>query len=137
MLDIASIDSTRPVQWPIVVERAQRMRVSTAVWLVLSLLQQLLGTPGLEKPLRQLKPSRWRQRALAKAVSAESILLGQDLSSGRLRFLYLLLLVDRSRDMGRLVLRTLWPEEEWLLARYGEPVSHGQHLAHLIRHGQI
>ena len=36
------------------------------------------------------------------------------------RFVYMLLLVDRNTDMLKLIGRTLWPEREWLAARYGQ-----------------
>jgi hypothetical protein len=137
LLDIAQITIRRPVSWDLVVLRAKQMRVGTAVWLVLYLLQQLVGTPGLEDPLKQLEPSAWQQRSLQRIISPETILLGTDISSGRLRFLYLLLLVDRQRDMNRLVWRTIWPEKEWLLARYGDAHAHRKHLVNIFRYGQV
>ncbi len=137
LLDIAQIDNSQAVEWALVVARARQMRVRTAVWLVLNLLQQLGGAPGLAPFLQQLQPGGWRRRQLLRLASPEALLLGADLSSGRMRFLYLLMLVDRRRDMGHLVLRTLWPEEEWLRARYGRPMSHWQHLAYMLRQGQI
>jgi hypothetical protein len=137
LMDIVLTAEVRTVDWTIVASRARQWRVATAVWLVLSLLQQLVGTSGLDKSLQQLQPSYWRRRYLLQLVSPESILLGADLSSGRIRLLYLLLLVDRVRDMARLIFRTLWPEQEWLRARYGVPYTHRRHLGRIIRHGQI
>ena len=137
LMDIALTAQIRTVDWIIVANRARQWRVATAVWLVLSLLQQLFGTSGLDELLQQLQPSFWRRRYLRQLVSPESILLGADLSSGRIRFLYLLLLVDRVRDMVRLIFRTLWPEQEWLRARYGESYSRRRHLGRIFRHGQI
>ena len=43
----------------------------------------------------------------------------RDLSASKWRYVFLLLLIDRERDMLRLVYRALWPEREWLIARYG------------------
>ena len=137
LMDIALTAEIRGVDWNCVAERAKEWRVATATWLVLLHLQQLIGTSGLDAPLQQLQPSSWRRKYLQQLVSPESILLGADLSSGRIRFLYLLLLVDRVRDMDRLIFRTLWPEPEWLQARYGKNDSRWQHLEHIIRHGQI
>jgi two-component SAPR family response regulator len=42
-----------------------------------------------------------------------------DLSASKWRYMFLLLLVDRGRDAAKLIFRTLWPEREWLSARYG------------------
>ena len=39
------------------------------------------------------------------------MLAGHDLTHGPLRFVYQLLLVDRTRDAARLLGRALWPEE--------------------------
>jgi hypothetical protein len=39
--------------------------------------------------------------------------------SGPRRFVLQLLLVDRPRDALRLIFRALWPEADWLAARYG------------------
>ena len=43
----------------------------------------------------------------------------RDLSQSKWRYVYLLLMVDRKRDAVKLVYRALWPENEWLRARYG------------------
>jgi hypothetical protein len=136
LMDIALTAQVRPLNWNRVGNRAKRWRVGTAVWLVLSLLQKLVGTPGLDEIVDQLRPPLWQSKFLYQLISPESILLGFNLTGGRIRFLYLLLLVDRKQDMGRLVFRTLWPEREWLIARFGQPSSHWQHLEQVIRHGQ-
>ena len=47
------------------------------------------------------------------------MLAGRDLTHGPLRFVYQLLLVDRTWDAVRLLGRALWPEDDWLAARYG------------------
>lgn len=137
LIDIALTDRSRMVDWKIVAERAKKWRVGTAVWLVLSLLDQLIGAPGLEPALAQLRPSRWRQKLLKQLVSPESVLAGQDLREGRTRFLLLLLLVDRWRDMVYLIFRTLWPENAWLQARHGKPGNHWRHLWQVVRYGRV
>ncbi len=43
----------------------------------------------------------------------------RDLSASKWRYVFLLLLIDRGRDALRLIFRALWPEREWLIARYG------------------
>lgn len=137
LVDMSQIIATSVLNWQVVVSRAQEMRVATAVWFALSLLHALIGPSSLQKVLPQLQPPLWQRQALQQLISPQSLLLGADLSAGRKRFLYLLLLVDRKRDISRLVARTVWPETEWLQARYGEPVNHWHHLTHLIQHGQI
>jgi hypothetical protein len=132
LVDIAITARKRAVNWEVVVARAIAWRVSTAVWLVLFLVDQLVGTPQLETVLNQLQPSAWRRRQLQRFVSPESVLSGQDIRGLQERYLFLLLLVDRPWDAGKLMVRTLWPEGEWLDARYGGSVDHWQHIRRLI-----
>lgn len=137
LLDIALTAKSRPVDWTVVARRARAWRVGTAVWQALSLLDQLIGTPHLDKALSLLRPSRWRRWLLHQWVSAESVLQGSDLRNGRSRFVLLLLLVDRPQDMMRLVWRTLWPEPDWLEARYQGQGNHWSHLWQVVRYGRI
>lgn len=138
VIDIALTARARQVDWRLVAERARRWRVATAVYTVLHLLDQLIGAEGVEVALRELQPGRLRRRLIARFVSPESLLAGRDVRSGRARYLLLLLLVDRPRDMLYLIFRTLWPEEAWLKARYGErPVSRWRHVWNVLRYGRI
>ncbi|MBE2199114.1 MAG: nucleotidyltransferase family protein [Anaerolinea sp.] len=138
LLDIALTAERRGVDWNVVAARAQEWRVGTAVYTVLQLLNELIGATGVEVALVKLRPSRLRRWLLARFVLPESVLAGQDLRGGQARYLLLLLLVDRPRDMLYLVFRTLWPEEEWLAARYGaQSVSRWRHIWRVLRHGQV
>jgi hypothetical protein len=137
LLDIALTAKSRPVDWAVVAQRACAWRVGTAVWQTLLLLEQLIGTPGLGEVRQRLRPSRLRRRLLRKLVSAESILRGNDLRNGRSRYLLLLLLVDRPQDMVHLAWRTLWPEPEWLDARYQGQGSRWSHLWQVVRYGRV
>jgi hypothetical protein len=137
LMDIALTAKSRDVNWQVVAGRAKEWRLATAVWFVLFLVKQLIGAPGLEEVLNKLQPSTWRRQQLHRFVSPQSILAGRDLRDYRERFLFLLLLVDRLRDAGRLVGRTLWPEDEWLAARYDNEINHWQHIRRLITQGEI
>ncbi len=137
LLDIARTAQTRPVDWDAVAGRARNYRVATVTWCTLELLQALVGVDGAERALAALRPGALRRRLLARMVNAERLLAQHDRRSGRSRYLLLLLLVDRPRDMARLIFRTLWPEAEWLAARYGGEMSRWHHLWNIVRHGQI
>jgi len=137
LMDIAITSKAREVNWQVVANRAKEWRVATAVWQVLFLVKQLIGASGLENVLTQLQPSAWRRRQLHRFVSPQSILAGRDLRDEHERFLFLLLLVDRPRDASRLVGRSLWPEDEWLSARYGGEVNRWRHIRRLITQGEI
>jgi hypothetical protein len=133
LVDVALTARKRGVDWAVVAERAKEWRVGTAVYTMLALLDVLIGAAGVETALDALRPSGLRRWLIGGTVTPQSVLAGEDLRSGRRRFLLLLLLVDRKRDMVNLVWRTLWPEGEWLAARYGEEVGHWGHLWRVIR----
>src|SRR5690606_16728532 len=135
--DIARTAQTRPVDWEEVARRARDYRVATVTWCTLDLLQTLIGVDGADRALAALRPGALRCRLLARMVNAERVAALHDRRSGRLRYLLLLLLVDRPRDIARLIFRTLWPEAEWLAARYGGRTSRWRHLWNVVRYGQI
>ncbi len=137
LMDLALTANKRTIDWDIVANRSKQWRVSNAVWLALQLLQQLFGVPELEGILKKLHPAYWQCQYLQTLITPESVILGEDLRSGRMRYLFLLLLVDRKRDMGRLAFRTFWPENKWLFYRYNSPVNHWQHLNRVIRHDRL
>ncbi|PIE81586.1 MAG: hypothetical protein CSA11_04420 [Chloroflexi bacterium] len=132
LVDIALTANKREVDWNIVAKRARAWRVSIAVYIVLDLLAQLIGVEGIETSLTPLRPSKLRRWLISQFVTPQTVLAGRDLRSGAKRFLLLLLLVDRVRDMVKLIGRTLWPEQEWLEARYGGSVKHWGHLRQII-----
>jgi hypothetical protein len=137
LIDIALTAQTRPVDWAVVVRRAVEWRVGAVVWTVLNLLHHTIGLTELEPALAGLRPSRLRRKLLQRFISPESVLAGDDLRSSRARYLLLLLLVDRPRDILYLLFRTLWPEREWLAARYQGRGNHWRHLWRVLRHGQV
>lgn len=133
-VDLALLCQKHPLNWADVVTRARTWRVATAVWLTLHTAQQLIPLPGLtDTHMRQLAPSRFKQRLLQTFVHPSMMLNGQDISVTRQRYLLLLLLVDRPRDMLKLIGRTLLPEPEWRHARYGQPTTSWQHLVRLLK----
>jgi hypothetical protein len=137
LMDIVLVAQARPVYWEIVAERAIQWRVATATWTVLYLAHRLIGIPGVDMATDRLRPSRFRRRMLRQFVTPESVLTGVDLRSGRTRYLLLILLVDRFRDVVRLVIRALWPEPDWLAARYQGTAGRWQHIWGAIRHGRV
>src|SRR5690606_41788758 len=111
--------------------------VHLAVCTVLERLQSLVGLPEMERALVALSASRLPRHLLQASVSPQSLLAGDDHRQGLIRHLLWLLLVDRPSAAARLVYRTLWPEPQWLAARYGGAVSHWQHLWRVLRYGEV
>jgi hypothetical protein len=135
LLDVALLARTETVDWLALAARAREWRVATATWLVLSLTESLLGLPGAEVAVAALAPFERKQAAIRRFVTAQSVLTGKDITGGPRRFAYQLVLVDRPHDAARLVGRTLWPERNWLRARYGTagPGVRVRHLAGAAR----
>jgi hypothetical protein len=119
LVDIALLARHYPIDWDLVVRRARAWRVATAVWLVLSLAVDLAGLEEAAETAQQLRPSALRCRLIGRFANAESLVMMRDLSASKWRYVFLLLLVDRTRDAVKLVFRALWPERAWLIARYG------------------
>ena len=119
LVDIAVLARHYSLDWNLIVQRARAWRVATASWLVLSLAVDLAGLDEAAEAERQLRPSALRRRLLGRFASAESLVAMRDLRTSKWRYVFLLLLIDRGRDAVRLVSRALWPEREWLVARYG------------------
>ncbi len=137
LVDVAMVAKTQTVSWQLVAERAIEWRVQTAVYTILNLLHNLIAPDGMEEALAQLRPFPLRQRLLRPYANLQAMLSGQNVRNGRLRYFLLLLLVDRHRDMIKLIYRTIWPEQSWLHARYGKSVTGFYHLKQLIQHGNI
>jgi hypothetical protein len=129
LVDIALLARHYVIDWDVVVQRARAWRVATALWLVLSLAIDLAGLEEAAEAARQLQPSALRRRAIRRFANAESLVMMRNLSASKWRYVFLLLLIDHGRDALRLFARALWPEREWLIARYGRYV-----LATRLRH---
>jgi hypothetical protein len=118
LLDVHLVIQRQSPDWEQVAARARSWRVSTVTWTVLGLARQLLGTPVPAQMVVVLSPSAWRRWAVRQLRLERKLV---EMSPGGYhhgRFLIQLLLVDRGRDMARLIGRGLFPEGEWLRARY-------------------
>lgn len=131
LVDIALLARHYAIDWDIVVQRARAWRVATPLWLVLSLAVDLAGLSEAADAARQLQAAPLRQRLIRRFANAETLVEMRDLSASKWRYVFLLLLVDHGRDAARLIFRALWPERDWLQARYGR-YSRGLRLRHLL-----
>ncbi len=135
MIDLTLLAHASAVDWDTIAKRARAWRLATTVWLTLTLAIDLIGLDEARAIVSRLAPSRPRQWLLARLVNGVQIAAQGDLRTSRRRFVLLLLLVERRRDLLRLIFRTLWPERDWLQARYGRSgVSvHAKHLLNALR----
>ncbi len=118
LVDIALLVRHTPIDWTVIVQRARTWRVATAVWLVLGLAVDLAGLQEAAEAARELQPPALRRGLIGRFANAGALVMMRDLSASKWRYVFLLLLIDRERDALRLVYRALWPEREWLIARY-------------------
>ena len=119
LLDIAMTARWQRVDWDVVAARASVWRLATVVWLVHHFVAELLGVDEPTAALERLRPSPLRRWLLSLLVNTRSLLAMRNLTRGPQRLVLQLLLVDRRRDAARLFWRALWPEDDWLTARYG------------------
>lgn len=120
LIDVVLLARHYPLDWEVVIQRARAWRLATATWLVLALAQDLCGLDGAAEAVKALAPSRLRQKLIGLFANTETLVEMRNLSTSKWRYVYLLLMVDRVRGAARLVYRALWPEVEWLRARYGK-----------------
>ena len=137
LLDIAVMARRLPVDWSAVVARARSWRLATAAGLVLASADALFDLGEAGPAVRALAPRGARRALLRRFVTLESLLKGRDLTRSHARHAFLLALVDRPRDVCRLIGRTLWPEPWWRAARYGRPVGPAAHLWSMARRGSV
>jgi hypothetical protein len=119
LLDVHRVAARLAPDWVAVAERAKAWRLATMLWTTLSLAGQLWGTPVPASVLAALQPGLARRRAIAALRLADTVLAMRSGSYTYRRFVIQMLLTDRPRDAWRLVWRALYPEAEWLRARYG------------------
>jgi hypothetical protein len=131
LADVVLLARSASLDWTVVADRARAWRIATVAWLGLSLAADLAGLSEVHAILPRLAPSRLRQSLLRRLVNAERLVAQADLRVSRWRYAMLLLLVDRPRDVLKLIFRTLWPERDWLSARYGR-ATFGTRVRHLL-----
>ncbi len=129
LVDVTLLVRKQGVDWSLIVERARAWRLATATWRVLSLAVDLAGLEEAKPAVAQLAPVPVRRWWLDRAANAASLVEMRDMTRGPFRFVYLLLLADCARDALRLLARALWPDRDWLEARYGR-----SNLAVQLRH---
>jgi hypothetical protein len=119
LLDVHLVTLRLSPNWDAVVERAEAWRLATMLWTTLSLAVQLWGTPVPVSALTALQPGPTRRRAIAFLNLANAVLAMRTVGYGYRRLVIQMLLTNRLRDAWRLVWRALFPEDDWLQARYG------------------
>jgi len=137
VMDLGVLARACSIDWEAVADRALAWRLASATWLALDTAARLVGLPGCGAALARVAPRPGRRTVLRRLLRTGPLLEGRDMAARSRRHLLMLALVDRPKDVARLVARTLWPEPWWLDARYGRPVGRVRHLAGLLRRGEV
>lgn len=95
LLDMMMIAKSLSASWLLIAARAQLWQAKTAIWLVLSIIDDIFQPDGLREVVASLAPSKLRQRTLAQFVTTDGVLLGRDFRHSKKRYLYLAALVDK------------------------------------------
>lgn len=101
------------------VERARAWRLAAAVGLALELLTTLFPLPAAAPAGAALRLTPGRRWLVGRFTSPAQVLAGENITRSRRRLLFQLALVDRPADVAALLARSVWPERQWLAARYG------------------
>lgn len=118
LLDIHLLVERGNPNWEVLVASARAWRVQSVTWTVLSLAQDLLGTPIPPTVLATLAPHPTRQ-ALIRRLALERAILEAHPADYRLRrYGVQLALTDHPLDTLRLINRAVFPDRAWLRARY-------------------
>ena len=131
LIDIEFL-SRMGIDWQIVSQRCQEWRVYSAVSFVIDLWNQLFAT---EQSIQAAAAMPFhRHRLMSFFVKPADIVDGHKLAESRLRMLYQLFLVDRVPDAWKLIAHTIWPDQEWLNARYNaaDARTRLQHLQRVV-----
>ena len=119
LLDVHLVAVRLSPNWDAIVDRAKTWRLATMLWTTLSLAVELWSTAVPDSALVALQPGPARRRAIAALDLANAVLTMRQGAYSYRRFVIQTLLTDRPRDAWRLVWLALFPEAEWLRARYG------------------
>lgn len=119
LLDIHLLLTRLQPDLQVVAGRAVAWRLATVSWVVLRLCRQIFRSPLPEAWLDQLAPGAARVRLIDRLRLDEALLERWEGDYMHGRFVSQLALIDRPQEIPRLLARALFPEREWLEARYG------------------
>ncbi|HNS02991.1 MAG TPA: nucleotidyltransferase family protein [Anaerolineae bacterium] len=119
LLDVHLLVAAGRLNWPQATATARSWRLATVLWTVLHLAQRLLDTPAPPAAMQALAPPPWQRWLIDHLHLEEALLTMQSGGYGHRRFLIQIALIDRVRDVVRLLARGLFPDADWLRARYG------------------
>lgn len=124
--DIDALVRKTTLDWDRVLEEADRWRVRAILGHVLGVVRDAFGTPVPARAWAGLRPGRVRRAAVGACIGiAAPPSLRDDVGASRV-YLAEALLMDRLRDVARVLWRSLVPTAAWMRLHYG--ISSGAQL---------
>lgn len=118
LLDLDRLCCSVTINWEKVIGRAEAWRLKKTVWLVFSILTELLGNTDGMIPLSKLEPPTIG-RSFLRTFALNQLSCETPLHrAGGMRFMYLLFLIDYPEDVLRLIWASVFPEYRWIVTRY-------------------
>jgi len=136
-VDIGAVIQKYPLNWEKLIHLAQKQKLKTVLWIVLSHLKYFFD---LDIPVdinEQLEPSRFQKKYLQKLLNADQILQLHDYRQTTQRLLILLSLTDYTGDMLRLIWGILWPNKEIFPHKPMSRFFRIRRLVHLLQTKQL
>jgi len=115
-LDIARFIRHVKVYWADFVGLVRRFRAKTKVFFALAIPKVLFSTPVPGEVMQRLRPSRWKERQIARCLNGVGLLNPDNHKLSKIRLVVLTVL---SNDDLRGLWGSLFPDPMWMRDRYG------------------
>ena len=117
--------------WNEFVTVVKSWRIRSAAYHTFYISQFLMNSPVPKHVFAELNPGATAKACVQSLISAESLLAAKPTVGWRYPALVKLALVDRWRDVARLLRRVVLPSRAWRNQRYGNDAKLPQHWQHL------
>lgn len=115
----------KEIDWKYIVEKAKEYKVKTVLYYCLYFFHRLLDVPLPLEVLKELEPLKIRKRLLEFFRSEDCELRGN-------RYIEQVLMMDKTKDFLKVLLKIVFPSKEWLRYRYSITVPRKIYLYRLL-----
>jgi len=106
------------IDWHDFIVKVKRFKIKKIIYYSLFFNQELFGQLVSEDILEALKPNRWQSILIDFFISKKKVLSLADIEPALEKCIAQLFLMDNFLDIPRIVIRGLFPSNEWLMYRY-------------------
>jgi hypothetical protein len=120
--DMAEL-SQFPLDWKKIVENAKKNKLKTPIYFALELAGSLFSISIPEETLKELKPSKSREKIFRSIVTEEDIIKNEFAKKEAAGLLLELLIIDSLREGLSYIFKKVFPPLEWLAIKHSVPKS--------------